>query len=130
MTKTDVRLALEIATELTQPEYLDDDRRPLLREDGTPIVPPTVLRDALTAKARAAIQLGASSGGSGDVDWWAEGERALEDLEALDHRDSTVQVNRGTIDVLRAQIDARYGKGDAAPQIAQIIKRWFETRQG
>lgn len=23
-----------------------------------------------------------------------------------------------------------YGKGDAAPQIAQIIKRWFETRQG
>jgi tetratricopeptide (TPR) repeat protein len=114
MTKTDVRLAFEVATELTQPEYLDDDRRPILRDNGTPIVAPALLRDALIAKARAAIQLGASSGGSADVDWWAEGERALEDLEALDARDDTVQVNHGTIDVLRAQIDARYGKADDA----------------
>jgi hypothetical protein len=114
MTKTDVRLSFEVATELTQPEYLDDDRRPILRDNGTPIVAPALLRDALIAKARAAIHLGASSGGSADVDWWAEGERALEDLEALDARDDMVQVNRGTIDVLRAQIDARYGKADDA----------------
>ena len=114
MTKTDVRLAFEVATEPTQPEYLDDDRRPILRDDGTPIIAPALLCDALIAKARAAIQLGASSGGSGDVDWWAEGERALEDLEALVRRGEGAHVNRGTLDVLRAQIDARYGRADDA----------------
>jgi tetratricopeptide (TPR) repeat protein len=113
--RRDVRLVFEVATELTQPEYLDDDRRSIVRDDGTPIVAPAVLRDALVAKAQAALQLGASvSNAAADVDWWAEAERALDDLMALERREPALEMNRSTVAVMRAQVDARYGKSDEA----------------
>jgi len=120
--KNDVRLVFDIATELTQPEYLDDDRRPIVREDGTPVVSADLLRDALLAKTRSALQLGATTGGAADVDWWSEAERSLDDLDALQRRDETLEINRGTVAVLRAQIDARYGNADDA------LKRLEEVR--
>jgi cellulose synthase operon protein C len=124
----DARLVFDVATELTQPEYLDDDRRPIVRDDGTPVVSATLLRDALLAKTRAALQLGASSGGAGDVDWWSEAERALEDLEALQRRDDTLEVNRGTVAVLRAQIDARYGNADDALRRLEDVRPMMTSR--
>src|SRR5215218_2670790 len=127
--KNDVRLVFDIATELTQPEYLDDDRRPILREDGTPVVSSGMLRDALIAKTRAALQLGASSGGAGgNVDWWAEAERALEDLETLQRRESDLAINRGAVAVLRAQVDARYGKADEALRRLEAVRPVMTSR--
>ena len=126
--KNDGRLVFDIATELTQPEYLDDDRRPILREDGTPVVSAVLLRDALIAKTRAALQLGASSGGGADVDWWAEAERALEDLETLQRRETELEINRGTVAVLRAQIDARYGNADEALERLEAVRPMMTSR--
>jgi len=126
--KSDLRLVYEVATELTQPEYLDDDRRPIVREDGTPIVEPRLLRDALLAKTRAAVQLAASTGTGGDVDWWAEAERSIEELEALDRTLEGVPANRGTIATLRAQIDARYGDADEALRRLEEIRPTMTSR--
>ena len=113
--RRDVKLVFEIATELTQPEYLDDDRCSIVRDDGTPVVAPALLRDALIAKVQAALQLGSSVGNAaGDVDWWAEAERALDDLTALERREPELEMNRSTAAVMRAQVDARYGKSQEA----------------
>ena len=67
------------------------------------------------------MQLGASTGGAADVDWWSEAERALDDLDTLQRRDRTLEINRGTVAVLRAQIDARYGNaGDALKRLEEV----------
>ena len=127
MAKSDVRLVFEVATELTQPEYLDDDRRPIIRDDGTVVVPPALLRDALLAKTRAALQLCSSSGGS-DVDWWAEAERSLDELETLANRTDGLELNRGIVAALRAQIDARYGNAEAALARLEDIRPTMTSR--
>jgi hypothetical protein len=85
------------------------------------VVSAELLRDALLAKTRSALQLGGTTGGVGDVDWWSEAERALDDLDALQRRDQTLEINRGTVAVLRAQIDARYGNaGDALKRLEEV----------
>ncbi|HUQ83099.1 MAG TPA: peptidoglycan-binding domain-containing protein [Gemmatimonadaceae bacterium] len=126
--KHDARLVFDVATELTQPEYLDDDRKPIIREDGAPVVTSALLRDALIARARSALQLGASSGGLADVDWWAEAERALDDLDALARREPELALNHGTLAVMRAQIDARYGNADDALKRLEAVRPTMTSR--
>ena len=127
MAMSDLRLVFEVATELTQPEYVDDDRRPIIRDDGTPTVTIPLLREALLAKTRAAVHLGASTT-AGDVDWWSEAERSLEELESLDQALHDPPAHRGTVATLRAQIDARYGDADAALRRLAEIRPTMTSR--
>ena len=65
---------------------------------------------------------------SANVDWWAEAERSLEDLETLLRREPELEVNRGTVAVLRAQVDARFGNANEALARLEAVRPSMTSR--
>ncbi|MEO8562880.1 MAG: hypothetical protein ABI601_12435 [bacterium] len=105
-TTMDDMAAERVASELSLPEYVDDDGRPLLRGDGTPMVPGETLVRARFECARRRCRIAQSAEGqqSGSDEWWDRTREALDSLDRLIQAYGMEGVPRVELTLLRADV--------------------------